>query len=83
MQEIVENKQKHKNVIPSALWRQREDGTYDKSPNDPDYNKKYYQQHGKIEYTCELCKRTISSNYQRARHQRSKLCQKFRCLVVV
>ena len=61
-----------------ALWRYNEDGTYNWKPLDPDYNKKYYEEHGKTKWTCPLCNRTIFSIYGRARHQRSNLCKKNR-----
>lgn len=41
------NKPPHKNLKPSAIWRQSPDGSYTYKPNDPDYYKNYYEKRGK------------------------------------
>lgn len=66
-----------------ALWRYNDDGTYNWKPLDPNYNRKYYEEHGKAKWTCPLCNRTVCSIYARARHQRSNLCKKNRELIPV
>ena len=73
----------------TALWRYREDGTYDKRALDPnyqtEYNTKYYAEnrerlleHYKQPVVCSLCNTTIVGINKLARHKKSNKCMKIR-----
>ena len=69
--------------IKRALWRTTilEDGTtkYNKSPCDPLYYQKYYDEKQKAKYSaiicCDTCKRNIAQGHI-IRHQKTNICNK-------
>ena len=69
--------------ILRALWRTTilEDGTikYNKTPCDPNYYKKYYDEKQKAKYsaiiTCDRCQRNIAAGHI-IRHQKTNICNK-------
>ena len=62
-------------VEPNRPSRWRDDGTYDKKPLDPNYFKKYYQNHLKQPFTCPDCGKTISSKSNLSKHQQTAKCR--------
>jgi hypothetical protein len=53
--------------------RHRPDGTYDNSPNDPEWSRKYYEQHAGDILECEICGNScVRKNFLR---QRSVFCR--------
>ena len=58
--------------IPEKPNRYRPDGTYDNSPLDPDYFKKYYQRNLKKPFRCPDCGRTLTSKSNYAKPAGSK-----------
>ena len=59
---------------PTTSWRFRDDGTYDNSPNDPDYFKTYYQARVKQPVECKYCGMMISDKSNSSKHSKTKRC---------
>jgi len=60
---------------PLALWRHREDGTYNDKSIDPEYANKYWRTHYRKPYTCGICGGTINCIGAIKRHERTMHCQ--------
>ena len=60
---------------PLALWRHREDGTYNDRSLDPEYANKYWRTHYRKPYTCGICGGTINCLGAIKRHEQSMHCQ--------
>ena len=60
----------------TALWRYKEDGTYNKDPINKNYFNEYYRDHWHSEkITCPLCNRGVVKKVLR-RHQSTDVCKK-------
>ena len=65
-----------------ASWRRRPDGKYDNRPKDPDYFKKYYNEHYKdLKTTCEFCKNELNVRNIDRHRKTSKICLKIRAVL--
>ena len=67
----VEKPKRRKYKTEDTAWRRRPDGTYNKSPIDPDYYRKYMAEPIK----CPLCS-VLTSRGHLSRHTRSALCSR-------
>ncbi len=68
------NKKRGAKITNPARWLP--DGTYDNSPLDPEYYKKYYHAKFGHQYTCEVCGSVLGSTQKINRHLSTKKCQK-------
>ena len=59
----------------SAVWRYREDGTYNNKPNSPTYFKDYYNKKLAFKIECPLCG-TIVGQQKLKLHQTTQKCAK-------
>ena len=66
-----------KNNTEATAWRRRPDGTYNKSPIDPDYFKKYMAEPIK----CPLCF-LLTTRGHLSRHTKSTMCMKIRQILL-
>jgi hypothetical protein len=55
----------------SAIWRWKDDGTYDNRPNDPEYFKKYMS----VRVSCPLCNLSVLRGVL-PRHKKRAICAK-------
>ena len=73
----------HQPTIPdppiqcSTKWQP--DGTYDKTPLDPNYFSKSYQKKLSKTFQCLDCGRMISSKSNLSKHRQTNVCMKNRC----
>ena len=65
-----------KGRVRSALWRYREDGTYNNNPISESYYRDYYHEKLSMKKECEFCKSSVCMQ-QIKRHQKSAKCLKF------
>ena len=69
-------KEKNKVGRPIAEWRHNEDGTIDNRARDPKYMIKYWRDHYRKPFTCEICGTTLQSCSSAVhKHQRGMRCQ--------
>ena len=74
--ENSEHSEPKKRGRPITGWRHGENGKYDSHAIDPEYNKKYWQEHYRKPFTCPICDtilKTAGSNV--LKHQRTLHCQ--------
>ena len=72
----TEDSEVKKRGRPITGWRHGENGKYDSHAIDPEYNKKYWQEHYRKPFTCPICDtilKTAGSNV--LKHQRTLHCQ--------
>ena len=62
----------------NAEWR-KQDGYYNRRPNDEKYFQRYYQEKTKQPCVCDVCGSAVSCKSNLAKHKKTKKCQ--RCLV--
>ena len=68
--------EKKKRGRPKAEWRHREDGTYNTQPLDPKYQLKYWHEHFRKPYECNVCGKTLQCCGSGIhKHKRSMHCQ--------
>ena len=79
MYEILHQTRVEEQRMPERLNRIRDDGTYDKGPDDPKYFSKYYQKNLSRPFKCPDCGRTISSKSNLSKHQKTNVCINNRC----
>ena len=61
---------------PRAEWRHNEDGTYNTAPLDPKYQLKYWYEHFRKPYECDVCGKTLKCCGSGVlKHKRSMHCQ--------
>ena len=60
-----------------AVWRYRDDGTYDKNPLSPTYYKDYYNAKLSYKVECEFCKKMLGQQKIKE-HQQRDICLKRR-----
>ena len=70
-------KKERKQMARRALWRYREDGSYNNGALSETYNRDYYREKGCIKVECPLCNHSVVKQ-KIARHQKTKLCVKNR-----
>ena len=61
----------------TAIYRHKEDGTYDKKPLSETYFNDYYHKKLGIKVVCEFCGSTVNKQKLKCEHQLSKKCLKF------
>ena len=75
-QVVEEIKEKKRMGRPRTPWRHEPDGTYHSHSSDPKYNIRYYHEHYKNPYTCEICGTTLKSCGSSVhKHKRGMHCQ--------
>ena len=52
------------------------DGSYNKRCLDPEYGKKYYYKTYRVNYTCSICGKELTTNQKIKRHENSAFCLK-------
>ena len=61
---------------PIVPWRHKEDGTVDNRALDPQYYMKYWREHFRNPYTCDICGKTLQCCGSGVhKHQRTMHCQ--------
>jgi hypothetical protein len=60
----------------TAMWRYGEDGKYNTQVIDPEYTKKYWREHYRKPFTCDICGTTLQCCGSGVhKHHRSMKCQ--------
>ena len=71
--------QSEKEEQPERFNRFRDDGTYDKRPNDPNYFSNYYRTKLSKPFQCPDCGRVICSKSNLSKHRQTNVCIRNRC----
>ena len=63
----------HRPKTLNSRWKP--DGTYDKTPLDPDYFKNYFQANLKTPIKCPDCGKAITSKSNLSKHRNTNICK--------